>query len=55
MSYDKLFSDAYPKVVDMPEAEYRANKGSVETAAINHGYRLRGFRLNRAVFTTKAE
>lgn len=53
MSYGAFFTSAHPKAVDLPQAEYDQNKAAVDAAADAAGYRLAGFRLQRAVFTTK--
>ena len=48
-----LFADAYPQAVDIPQGDYEAMQAEYDAAALASGYRLAGFRLERAVFTTK--
>jgi len=48
-----LFADAYPRAVDVDQGEYEANKADYDAAATASGYRLAGYRLERAVFTSK--
>lgn len=47
------FGAARPHAVDFPQSEYEAEKESFDHIAAQHGYRLAGFRLKMAVFTTK--
>jgi hypothetical protein len=49
----KAFAAAHPKAVDFPEADFYALQPGISEAAQAYGYRLAGFRLKRAVFTTK--
>lgn len=49
----EAFTAAHPRALDFPQAEYEADKGLVDRVAADQGYRLAGYRLNRAVFTTK--
>lgn len=48
------FAAAHPKPVDFHEADFYALQPAISDAAAVFGYRLAGFRLKRAVFTTKA-
>jgi hypothetical protein len=48
-----LFSESYPRAVDVDQDEYKANQAEFDAAALASGYRLAGYRLSRAVFTTK--
>lgn len=48
-----VFADAYPRAVDIPQSVYHAEKDAYDAAATAAGYRLAGFRLERAVFSTK--
>lgn len=50
---DKAFAKADQKAVDFPQAEYERDKAEMDRIAEQNGYRLAGFRLQRAVFTTK--
>lgn len=50
---DAAFAEALQKAVDFPESEYRDNKAEMDRIAGLNGYRLAGFRLGRAVFTSK--
>lgn len=54
-NYAELFNRAYPKAVDFVESEYLRDKEAADSAALSAGYRFAGYRLGRAVFTTKAE
>lgn len=47
------FSGAYPKALDFSQVDYEAKKDIFDRIAAQHGYRLAGYRLGRAVFTTK--
>jgi len=49
----ETFNNAKPHPVDFPQADYESRKAVYDTIADAHGYRLAGFRLKRAVFTTK--
>lgn len=49
----KAFTAAHPRAVDFPETEYKADPDTYDEIAADRGYRLAGFRLYRAVFTTK--
>lgn len=49
----QTFAQAYPKAIDFPEADYRARSAEFDAAAKAEGYRLAGFRLGFAVFSTK--
>lgn len=55
MSYAEVFTAAHPKPVDFPQSEYEANVIEIDVAATEAGYRLAGYRLRRAVFTTKPQ
>lgn len=48
-----LFAESYPRAVDIDENIYKADQAEYDAAATASGYRLAGFRLHRAVFTTK--
>lgn len=48
------FAAAHPRAIDFPEADFYALQPAISEAAAGFGYRLAGFRLKRAVFTTKA-
>ncbi len=48
-----LFAESYPRAVDINEDDYRAKQAEYDAAATASGYRLAGFRLHRAVFSTK--
>lgn len=48
-----LFAESYPRAVDIGEDDYRAKQAEYDAAATAAGYRLAGFRLQRAVFSTK--
>ncbi len=50
-----VFCAAQPKSVDFPQPEYEAEKADFDSIGADFGYRLAGFRLQRAVFTTKKE
>lgn len=50
---DQQFAKASPRAVDFRQAEYEGMKEDFETVAAQHGYRLSGMRLGRAVFTSK--
>ncbi len=50
---DAALAKAAGKAVDFPQAEYERNKAEFDRLAEQHGYRLAGFRLDRAVFTSK--
>ena len=49
----EAFAKSYPKAIDFPQAEYEREKTEFDRIAAEYGYRLAGFRLQRAVFTTK--
>ena len=53
MNYSEIFAKAHPRAVDVSESEYLKAKDEADAAAAKAGYRLAGFRLGRAVFTTK--
>lgn len=55
MSYEKTFSAAYPRSQDFTKTEYDAAQDEIQAAARATGYRLAGFRLGFAIFTTKEE
>lgn len=48
-----IFAESYPKAVDIDQGDYQADQAAYDAAALASGYRLAGFRLERAVFTTK--
>jgi hypothetical protein len=50
----EAFAAAHPKAVDFYETDFYALQPAISDAAAAFGYRLAGFRLKRAVFTTKA-
>lgn len=52
---DLAFARSQPRAVDFTQAEYEGDKEQFEEIAVKHGYRLAGFRLGRAVFTTKPQ
>jgi len=52
---EDVFVKAGGKAVDFPEPDYQSRKAVFDTIAATHGYRLAGFRLQRAVFSSKAE
>jgi len=47
------FQSANGKAVDFSEAEYNAHLSEFSEVAQRFDYRLAGYRLNRAVFTSK--
>lgn len=47
------FSAAHPRALDFSQVDYEAKKDIFDRIAAQHGYRLAGYRLGRAVFTTK--
>lgn len=49
-----LFAESYPRAVDIDESLYKSDQTAYDAAATASGYRLAGFRLHRAVFTTKS-
>lgn len=51
--FKAAFVDAHPMSVDFAEQDYRALEAEVSGIAHDMGYRLAGYRLGRAVFTTK--
>ena len=53
-NYAELFARAYPKAIYFLETEYLTNKAAADEAAVTAGYRLAGYRLGRACFSTKA-
>lgn len=53
MSPTERFLASFPKAIDIAQKEYEAAKAEWDSAAASSGYRLAGFRLDRAVFTTK--
>lgn len=56
MSLDEIkavFTDSYPVAVDFSQNEYDAQKVEISRLARESGYRFVGYRLARAVFTTK--
>jgi len=53
MNWNAQFMEAYPKAIDFDEEEYLADRDAADLFAVAHGYRLAGYRLGRAVFTTK--
>lgn len=53
MNYAEMFAKAHPKAVDFLESEYLKNRAEADDAAAKAGYRMAGFRLGRAVFTSK--
>lgn len=50
----EAFAASHPKSVDFPETDFYSLQPAISEAAAAFGYRLAGFRLKRAVFTTKA-
>lgn len=48
-----VFCAAHPKAIDFPQKEYEAEKDDFDSIASEFGYQLAGFRLERAVFSTK--
>lgn len=50
-----MFASSSPKAIDFPQTEYEASQADFDSIAAQFGYRLAGFRLRRAVFTTKKE
>lgn len=50
---EDVFKAAKPRAVDFPESEYKAMDSEIDAMARKHGYRLAGYRLGRAVFTSK--
>lgn len=50
---DNAFAEAYPRAIDFRQPEFEASKTEFGLIASQHGYRLAGVRLERAVFTTK--
>lgn len=53
MTYAEQFAKAFPKALDFHESEYKQHEQEILRAATENGYRLAGFRLRRAVFTSK--
>jgi len=53
MTWNEAFEGAYPKAIDFDEEEYLADRDNADLYAVANGYRLAGYRLGRAVFTTK--
>lgn len=51
----KAFKDAFPKAIDFPVYEHDYRAADISSIAALAGYRLAGKRLERAVFTTKAQ
>lgn len=51
--YQQTFSSSYPKAVDFADEDYQKDKDEADKAAEEYGYSLAGFRLGRAVFSTK--
>lgn len=49
------FSKAHPKAIDFTQGEYEGAKDEFDAIATRYGYSLAGFRLGRAVFTTKPQ
>ncbi len=47
------FAAKQPKPVDFPAAEFEKNQFEMERIAADAGYRFVGFRMGRAVFSTK--
>lgn len=47
------FGASSPRAVDFPQPEYEQAKEAFDRIAEQHGYRLAGMRLGRAVFSTK--
>lgn len=47
------FAAAHPRAIDFQEKDFYALQPGISEAAAAFGYRLAGFRLKRAVFTTK--
>jgi hypothetical protein len=47
------FAGKYPKPVDFQQAEFEANSQEMTRIALEAGYQFVGFRLGRAVFSTK--
>ena len=48
-----VFAAAHNKAVDFAQADYDSRRAVFDEAAAAHGYRLAGYRLGRAVFTSK--
>lgn len=48
-----IFAAARPQAVDFPQGDYEAAREAFVRIAAEHGYRLAGIRLGRAVFTSK--
>lgn len=53
MSYEATFKAFHPKPVEFTKAEYDANADEIFVSARAASYRLAGFRLGFAVFTSK--
>jgi hypothetical protein len=53
VTYEATFKALQPKAVDFTMDEYRAASDEIHAAARATGYRLAGFRLGVAVFTSK--
>jgi hypothetical protein len=52
-SYFEPFAKQHPKPVYLSEDEYAQYKSQIDEAAKEYGYQLAGFRLKKAVFSTK--
>ena len=51
--FDAKLQAAYPKAVDFLRPEYDADASAFELIASARGYMFKGYRLERAVFSTK--
>ncbi len=49
---DAAFAGSFPKAIDFSQKQYELEPAAYLGAAAVNGYRLAGFRLERAVFTT---
>ncbi len=55
LQVDAAFAKFSGKAIDFPQSEYDRNKAEFDRIAGQNGYRLAGYRLDRAVFTSKPE
>lgn len=53
MTYQEQFEKRFPKAIDFLELEYLKARTEIDEAAVAAGYRFAGWRLGRAVFSTK--
>lgn len=51
--FDAKIQSAHPKAVDFPQSEFYPDRSRFEIIASRRGYRFVGYRLQRAVFSTK--